>query len=120
MARHAIEEGVADRKTRRLTTSLPRLAQRLFMQRRPGALFTRVGALQKDVALLKPLAIRLRNADRLARVSTSEQETTVQVTALRAVRCERIYREKASGGRSQAAGIGEVVGPSRPFNSRPR
>ena len=97
------------------------LAKRnVYVAKNPGTLFARVGALQKDVALLKPLAIRLRNADRLARVSTSEQETTVQVTALRAVRCERIYREKASGGRSQAAGIGEVVGPSRPLNSRPR
>jgi len=34
-----------------------------------------------------------------ARVSTSEQETAAQVTALKAARCERIYREKASGGR---------------------
>jgi hypothetical protein len=28
-----------------------------------GALFTRIGALQKDVVLLKPLAIRLHNVD---------------------------------------------------------
>jgi len=34
-----------------------------------------------------------------ARVSTNEQETAAQVTALKAVGCERIYREKASGGR---------------------
>ena len=34
-----------------------------------------------------------------ARVSTSEQETAAQVTALKAAGCERIYREKASGGR---------------------
>ena len=34
-----------------------------------------------------------------ARVSTSEQETAAQVTALKARGCERIYREKASGGR---------------------
>ena len=34
-----------------------------------------------------------------ARVSTSEQETATQVTALKAAGCERIYREKASGGR---------------------
>src|SRR5580700_9031873 len=33
-----------------------------------------------------------------ARVSTSERETATQVTALKAVRCERIYREKPSGG----------------------
>jgi DNA invertase Pin-like site-specific DNA recombinase len=34
-----------------------------------------------------------------ARVSTSEQETSAQVAALKAAGCERIYREKASGGR---------------------
>jgi DNA invertase Pin-like site-specific DNA recombinase len=34
-----------------------------------------------------------------ARVSTSEQETATQVTALKTAGCERIYREKASGGR---------------------
>ena len=35
-----------------------------------------------------------------ARVSTNDQETAAQVNALKAVGCERIYREKASGGRS--------------------
>src|SRR5262245_66627101 len=34
-----------------------------------------------------------------ARVSTNDQETAAQVAALRAAGCERIYREKASGGR---------------------
>src|SRR5271170_1693516 len=34
-----------------------------------------------------------------ARVSTSEQETATQAAALKAAGCERIYREKASGGR---------------------
>src|SRR5271163_2352306 len=34
-----------------------------------------------------------------ARVSTSEQETARQAAALKAAGCERIYREKASGGR---------------------
>jgi DNA invertase Pin-like site-specific DNA recombinase len=34
-----------------------------------------------------------------ARVSTNEQDTAAQVTALKAADCERIYREKASGGR---------------------
>ncbi len=34
-----------------------------------------------------------------ARVSTKYQETAAQVAALKAAGCERIYREKASGGR---------------------
>ena len=34
-----------------------------------------------------------------ARVSTNDQETATQVAALKTAGCERIYREKASGGR---------------------
>jgi DNA invertase Pin-like site-specific DNA recombinase len=34
-----------------------------------------------------------------ARVSTDDQDTAAQVAALKATGCERIYREKASGGR---------------------
>ena len=34
-----------------------------------------------------------------ARVSTDDQDTAAQVRALKTAECERIYREKASGGR---------------------
>src|SRR6476659_10002614 len=34
-----------------------------------------------------------------ARVSTNEQDTAAQVSALKSACCERIFREKASGGR---------------------
>jgi hypothetical protein len=51
--------------TNRLTTSLLGLHKRSFMQRKAGNTVYAVGALQKGVALLKPLAIGLRNADRL-------------------------------------------------------
>ena len=34
-----------------------------------------------------------------ARVATDDQATAVQVAALKTAGCERIYREKASGGR---------------------
>src|SRR4029077_17097548 len=34
-----------------------------------------------------------------ARVSTNEQDTATQVTTLKAAGCERIFREKAAGGR---------------------
>jgi DNA invertase Pin-like site-specific DNA recombinase len=34
-----------------------------------------------------------------ARVSTSEQDTSAQVSALKSAGCEKIFREKASGGR---------------------
>jgi DNA invertase Pin-like site-specific DNA recombinase len=34
-----------------------------------------------------------------ARVSTLEQDTVIQTAALKTAGCERIFREKASGGR---------------------
>jgi len=54
--------------------------------------------LQTDVALLKSLAICAMLIG-YARVSSNDQDTTAQVAALKAAKCERIYREQASGGR---------------------
>src|SRR5712691_4520797 len=34
-----------------------------------------------------------------ARISSNDQDTAAQVAALKAAKCERIYREQASGGR---------------------
>jgi predicted site-specific integrase-resolvase len=34
-----------------------------------------------------------------ARVSSNDQDTSAQVAAVKAAKCERIYREQASGGR---------------------
>jgi len=34
-----------------------------------------------------------------ARVSTNQQDTVAQVAALKKAKCERIFREQASGGR---------------------
>ena len=61
--------------------------------------FARVNALQKAVVLLKSLAIPLRNTDRLC--SGLDQRSGHRGAGSRAQSsgCERIFREKASGGR---------------------
>ena len=59
----------------------------------------RVGALQNTVALLKSLAMHLRNANRLrARLDRRPGRCGAGGRA-QVAGCERIFREKASGGR---------------------
>src|SRR6266704_5568414 len=49
-----------------------------------------------------------------ARVSTNDQETATQVAALKASGCERIYREKASGGRWDRPQLHQLLDQLRP------
>jgi DNA invertase Pin-like site-specific DNA recombinase len=43
-------------------------------------------------------------------VSSNEQDTAAQVAALNAARCERIYREQVSGGRSDRPELQRALG----------
>ena len=49
-----------------------------------------------------------------ARVSTDDQDTALQVTALKAAGCERIFREKASGGRWDRPELHRLLDQLRP------
>jgi DNA invertase Pin-like site-specific DNA recombinase len=49
-----------------------------------------------------------------ARVSTGEQDTVAQTAALKAAGCERIYQEKASGGRWDRPELQKVLDQLRP------
>ena len=44
-----------------------------------------------------------------ARVSTQDQDTAAQVSALKTAGCEEIYREKASGGRWDRSKLQEIL-----------
>lgn len=48
-----------------------------------------------------------------ARVSSNEQDTTVQVAALKVAGCESIFREKASGGRWDRPELHKLLGQIR-------
>jgi len=48
-----------------------------------------------------------------ARVSTNDQDTAAQVSALKSVGCERIFREKASGGRWDRPELHRLLGQLR-------
>src|ERR1700731_2744192 len=48
-----------------------------------------------------------------ARISTSEQDTKVQVAALESAGCELVFREKASGGRWERPKLHELLGQLR-------
>ena len=49
-----------------------------------------------------------------ARVSTHIQDTTAQITALKAAGCERIFEEQASGGRWDRPELQRLLGHLRP------
>jgi DNA invertase Pin-like site-specific DNA recombinase len=56
--------------------------------------------LQKGIAIIKSMAIPFRNYAHWLRARFDhEQDTTAQASALKAAGCERIFREKATGGR---------------------
>jgi DNA invertase Pin-like site-specific DNA recombinase len=46
-----------------------------------------------------------------ARVSTQEQDTALQIGALEAAGCERVFQEKASGGRWDRPGAAPAIRP---------
>lgn len=48
-----------------------------------------------------------------ARVSTNDQDTALQVAALKGAGCERIYREKASGGRWERPELQQLLNQLR-------
>lgn len=48
-----------------------------------------------------------------ARVSTNEQDTAAQVSALKSAGCEKVFREKASGGRWDRPELHVLLGQLR-------
>lgn len=48
-----------------------------------------------------------------ARVSTADQDLTLQLDALHAAGCERIYTDKASGGRAARPGLSDALAYAR-------
>ncbi len=48
-----------------------------------------------------------------ARVSTQDQDTAAQLRALKAADCDRVFQEKASGGRWERPKLQELLGQLR-------
>jgi Resolvase, N terminal domain len=55
-----------------------------------------------------------------SRVSTIQQDTAAQTAALKSAGCERIYREKASGGRWDRPELHRLPPPGFSAFTRPR
>ena len=53
-----------------------------------------------------------------ARVSKDDQDTATQVAALKAAGCEKIYREKASGGRWDRPELNRLIDQLRKGDAR--
>lgn len=90
------------------------VAAQLVSQRFRIHLKTGGYALQKPVAKLHRMAIGLRNMFiGYARVSTTAQDNTAQIDALKAARCELIFEEKVSGRQWERPELHRLIGQLR-------
>ena len=90
------------------------LHKRSFAQSIYGLVEIRGCVLRKCIALSKVLAIRLCNMRiGYARVSTQDQDTAAQMSALQSAGCELLFQEKVSGGRWERPELHRLLGQLR-------